>query len=351
LPNARALAWTRSPHDCRADMTGVLIRLLRDLRLVPIVLIATIALFALKTLGLVLDGGYLFDSLTPQKDRDNFEVTGTIAAPGPRAPTAGAPATQPLVAGKNLAADKNSADKKSWAQEMFSNPDGTGAVAPPPGAALPPIPAIRPSAPSSDITGAVNAPPPSAPPKEEATPAKAEPPKAKVQEPPPAPNGTAVSLDVDRPVSQAERAVLESLQKRRAELDARARELDVREDLLRAAEKRVGGRIEELKDLEARVDAAMQKRDEGETARLKNVVAMYENMKAKDAAKIFDGLDIRVLLEVVKEINPRRMSDILALMAPENAQRLTIELAARTAQKDPTQAAELPKIQGQPNPN
>jgi flagellar motility protein MotE (MotC chaperone) len=329
-------------------MTGVLIRLLRDLRLVPIVLIATVALFALKTLGLVLDGGYLFDSFTQPKDAgENFEVTGTIAAPGPRAPP---PGPQPLVAGKNPA-DKNSADKNSWAPEMFSHPDGTGAVAPPPGLALPPIPATRRSAPSPDITGAVNAPPPNTPPKEEVAPAKAEPPKAKVQEPPPpVPNGTAVPVDIDRPVSQAERAILESLQKRRAELDARAHELDVREDLLRAAEKRVGGRIEELKDLEARVDAAMQKRDEGETARLKNVVAMYENMKAKDAAKIFDGLDIRVLLDVVKEINPRRMSDILALMAPENAQRLTIELAARSAQNS-TQAAELPKIQGQPNPN
>jgi flagellar motility protein MotE (MotC chaperone) len=74
-------------------------------------------------------------------------------------------------------------------------------------------------------------------------------------------------------------------------------------------------------------------------------------MKAKDAAKIFDGLDIRVLLDVVKEINPRRMSDILAQMAPENAQRLTVELAARSAQRDSPQAADLPKIQGRANAN
>jgi flagellar motility protein MotE (MotC chaperone) len=52
----------------------------------------------------------------------------------------------------------------------------------------------------------------------------------------------------------------------------------------------------------------------------------------------------------VKEINPRRMSDILAQMAPENAQRLTVELAARSAQDSP-QAADLPKIQGKPNAN
>jgi flagellar motility protein MotE (MotC chaperone) len=320
-------------------MSGLLIRLLRDLRLVPIVLVAAIALFALKALGLVLDGGYLFDNLAEQRDvGDNFEVTGTIAASRP----AGVPARQAPAAGK-----------ESWAQDMFNYPGGTGAVTPP-GRALPPLPpipsvrSVAQNAASLDITGAVNAPP--SPPKDDAAPPKGEAPAAKVQEPPATPNGTAVPLDIDRPVSPAERAILESLQKRRAELDARAHELDVREGLLGAAEKRVAGRIEELKDLEARVDAAMQKRDEGEVSRLKNVVAMYENMKAKDAAKIFDGLDIRVLLEVVKEINPRRMSDILAQMAPENAQRLTIELAARSAQ-NPSQAAELPKIQGRPNPN
>ena len=55
---------------------------------------------------------------------------------------------------------------------------------------------------------------------------------------------------------------------------------------------------------------------------------MYENMKAKDAARIFDRLDMRILLEVATQINPRRMSDILAQMSPEAAERLTVELAA-----------------------
>ena len=79
---------------------------------------------------------------------------------------------------------------------------------------------------------------------------------------------------------------------------------------------------------------------------------MYESMKAKDAAKIFDGLDMRVLIDVAKAINPRTMSEILAQMLPENAQRLTVELAARPAPKDAAaQAADLPKIQGTPTPN
>jgi flagellar motility protein MotE (MotC chaperone) len=286
-------------------MTGFLIRFLRDVRLVPIVLIATMALFALKALGLVLDGGYLFDKRSD--GRDEPAITGTIAPPMP----AGSPGKESPAAGK-----------QSWAQQMFNLPD---------------------------VTGSVGATP--SPSKEETPPVKGEGSAKKPQEPPPSPNGKPVPLDLEHPVSPAERAILESLQKRRAELDARAHDLDMREDLLRAAEKRVGGRIDELKDIEARVGAAVQQKDEGEVARFKNVVTMYENMKAKDAAKIFDGLEIKVLLDVAKEINPRRMSDILAQMAPENAQRLTVELAMRSAQRDQAQPADLPKIQGTPNPN
>jgi flagellar motility protein MotE (MotC chaperone) len=308
-------------------MTGFLIRSLRGVRLVPVVLIATIALFALKALGLVLEGGYLFDN--PSDLRDGTEITGTIGAPDPAGLQPPGPNSTNSTALKPAAAKPSR--KPFWAQEMFSFPDATGSVG------------SRPVADRTDITGSAEE---TLSPKKEGEGAAKKP-----QEPPPRPGGTPVPLENDRPVSPAERAILESLQKRRAELDARARELDVREDLLRAAEKRVAGRIDELKDLEARVATALQQKDEGETARFKNVVTMYENMKAKDAAKIFDGLDIRILLDVAKEINPRRMSDILALMTPENAQRLTIELAARSTPKDPTQAAELPKIQGKPSPN
>jgi flagellar motility protein MotE (MotC chaperone) len=310
-------------------MTGFLLRSLRDVRLVPVVMIATIALFALKALGLVLDGGYLFDNLSDLRDRT--EITGTIGAPDPAALQP--PGPNPANPAALKPAVSKPPRKPSWAQEMFNFPDATGTVGSPP--------VID----RTDITGSAEE---TKSPKKEG---EGEGAAKKPLEPPLRPNGTPVPLESDRPVSPAERAILESLQKRRAELDARARELDVREDLLRAAEKRVGGRIDELKDIEARVTATLQQKDEGETSRFKNVVTMYENMKAKDAAKIFDGLDIRVLLDVAKEINPRRMSDILALMTPENAQRLTIELAARSTQKDPTQAAELPKIQGKPTPN
>ena len=230
---------------------------------------------------------------------------------------------------------------------MFNYPGGPA----PAGAKQEPPPAAprQRALPSLDITGAIGEAPSAA--KEEKAGAGESAANKGPQEPPPAMNGTPVLLDTDRPVSPAERAILESLQKRRAELDARAHDLDVREDLLRAAEKRVGGRIEELKELEARINAVLQQRDEAEAARFKNVVTMYETMKAKDAAKIFDGLDLKVLIDVARAINPRNMSEILAQMTPEKAQRLTAELAARPEQMDHASEMDLPKIQGRPAAN
>ena len=111
-------------------------------------------------------------------------------------------------------------------------------------------------------------------------------------------------------MSAGERAVLESLQQRRQELETRARELEVRDSLLKAAEKRIEQRLQELKDTEARLTGAESKKDEAEVTKFKSLVTMYENMKAKDAAKVFDRLEMRILVEVVNRMNPRRMSDI-----------------------------------------
>ena len=147
--------------------------------------------------------------------------------------------------------------------------------------------------------------------------------------------------------SAGERAVLESLQRRREELEARARELEIREGLVKAAEKRLETRLQELKEAEAQVTDATQKKDEADAERFKSLVTMYETMKAKDAARIFDRLDMKILVEVASQMNPRRLSDVLAAMSSEQAEKLTVELAMRAgSQPGKPSPADLPKIEG-----
>jgi flagellar motility protein MotE (MotC chaperone) len=287
-----------------------MIRFLRDIRLVPIVLFATISLFALKTLGLIVDGRYTLGELIGRGVGDSADITGTIPD-GAQSP-APAPALPP--------ASKTA--KPSWAQQMFGYPDITGSV-------------------------------PDADKEKKGEGGAATPPKKKPEEPPKGTAGwTQVPLEPGKRTSPAEQAILERLQERRAELDARARELEMRESLLRAAEKRVEGRVAELKELEQRAGAADHVKQEGDAARFKNLVTMYENMKAKDAAKIFDRLDLKILVEVATQINPRRMSDILAQMSAETAERLTVELAVRSADRGSRGGMDiLPKIEGKPTAN
>tara|TARA_R110000824_G_scaffold390760_20_gene588059 strand:+ start:14234 stop:15019 length:786 start_codon:yes stop_codon:yes gene_type:complete len=128
-------------------------------------------------------------------------------------------------------------------------------------------------------------------------------------------------------MNQAEMAVLGSLAARREEIEQRAKDFDLREQLLAAAEKRVEERIAELKALEAKINSQIAATDEQNEERLKSVVQMYETMKPKDAARIFERLDMGVLLDVSKRMNPRKMSAVLAVMDPVAAQDLTVELA------------------------
>jgi flagellar motility protein MotE (MotC chaperone) len=150
--------------------------------------------------------------------------------------------------------------------------------------------------------------------------------------------------------SASERAVLERLQSRRQELDTRARELEIRESLLKAHEQRIEAKVDELKSTESRIEAATKLKDDADAARFKSIVTMYENMKPKDAAKIFDRMDMAVLIDVASRMKPQKMSDVLAQMLPDNAEKLTVELARRSGSGNDqaASASDLPKIEGRP---
>ena len=98
--------------------------------------------------------------------------------------------------------------------------------------------------------------------------------------------------------------------------------------------------------MEARLKASMGERDKAEAERFKAIITMYENMKAKEAARIFDKLDMKVLVDVANAMNPRSMSQILAQMTPESAERLTVELAKLSSANKTPDA--LPKIENKP---
>ncbi len=156
-------------------------------------------------------------------------------------------------------------------------------------------------------------------------------------------SGRVVDLSSD---SKTERAVLERLGDRRKVLERRQEELDLREQLLKAAESRLEKRITELKQLENKIDSQVAKKEKAKADKLKDLVKMYESMRAKSAANIFNRLDLDVLVPVAKQMKPRKLADIMGRMAPEAAERLTVALAdLENSTATPAMQA-LPKIEG-----
>ncbi len=134
--------------------------------------------------------------------------------------------------------------------------------------------------------------------------------------------------------SASEVEVLTELSKRRAELDKRADDLDHRELLLKAAEQRVDDKIAQLKDLQTQVDATVDKVKADDDERLKSLVRIYENMKPKDAAAIFEGMDVPAVLDLLTRMKDLKTAPILAAMAPDKARAVTVALEQRKALPD-----------------
>lgn len=131
--------------------------------------------------------------------------------------------------------------------------------------------------------------------------------------------------------SASEVDVLNSLSKRRHELDTRENQLDTQANILAAAEKRVDAKIAELKQLKNDITQLLGARDDAQQKQIAALIKSYgpDGMKPANAAAIFNNLPDEVLIPVAQGMKPDDLGPILAKMNPEAAQRLTLKLLNR----------------------
>ena len=120
--------------------------------------------------------------------------------------------------------------------------------------------------------------------------------------------------------------VLKQLSHRRDQLDKRGRDLDRREELMKVGEQRVDQKIKEMQSLRLQLQGMVDQINGAQQTQLDNLVKIYETMKPADAAKIFETLDMSVLLGVIQHMKPKSTAPILAAMAPEKAKEVTVAL-------------------------
>jgi flagellar motility protein MotE (MotC chaperone) len=147
------------------------------------------------------------------------------------------------------------------------------------------------------------------------------------------PSASSAATDDPTLLTQAEIDLLQQLAERREFLDGRERELEQRSGLLEAAESQINKKIFELKSLQETIEKMVKSNEQAQDAKVASLVKIYENMKPKDAARIFEALDMDTLLLVAERMKERKLAPVMAQMNSERAKDITVEL---------TRAGQLP---------
>ncbi|KAA0591860.1 flagellar motility protein MotE (MotC chaperone) [Azospirillum lipoferum] len=173
-----------------------------------------------------------------------------------------------------------------------------------------------------------------------ATDLKATDPKAAEAAPsPPAP----VPLPASPPVAEAPPPVVlappnctdpllrAAIGEQKADMSGRQNRLREAEAVLAATEARVGTQIQRLNGVKREVEALMTQRSTLAQEDLKRMVAIYEAMKPRDAARILTDMETDMVVDVLDRISERRAAPILAEMADAKAREVTRLILQRRA--------------------
>ena len=134
--------------------------------------------------------------------------------------------------------------------------------------------------------------------------------------PPPAPPA---APEGPPPVSESERALLQDLRQRRKELDARAEAVKARESVLAATEQKLAARVRELQTLQKKLEVLDAAQKQKEDSGWQGLVKLYEAMRPKDAATIFNDLQMPVLIQVMDRMKDAKAAAVMAAMNPDKA--------------------------------
>jgi flagellar motility protein MotE (MotC chaperone) len=137
--------------------------------------------------------------------------------------------------------------------------------------------------------------------------------------------GGAIQINEESPDQQnaPPEELIQAIQKRKAELDERAGELEKEKQRLQTLKNEINGQLAKLNEAENQ----KKKKPEGEAEiQMTHLAKMYEAMPAKDAAERMDQMEEPLILKILLRIKPKTGAKILEEMKPSRAAKLSEKL-------------------------
>jgi flagellar motility protein MotE (MotC chaperone) len=145
------------------------------------------------------------------------------------------------------------------------------------------------------------------------------------------PNVPSVPLDTtDNFQLSSEKQLLQQLRQRRKEIESYKDKLPAEKMALESIKQYIDNRLNMLENVQNQLRPQLHNNNQNDDKKIQKLVKVYESMKPKEAAKIFNDLQIGVLVELALNMKESRLAAILSEMTPEKARELTSILATQS---------------------
>ena len=124
--------------------------------------------------------------------------------------------------------------------------------------------------------------------------------------------------------------ILQNLRQKSKDIDAREEELMIKESSLRAINQVLDNKLQSLTKTQEQLSKIANQYEGDENNKVDRIVKVYENMKPKEAARIFNELQIGLLLPVADRMKEQKLAAIIADMDPIKAKDLTTSIANKS---------------------
>ena len=158
------------------------------------------------------------------------------------------------------------------------------------------------------------------------TPPPAAPPAAAAAAQTVPPAATTGPAPADPLTATALQELADELGRHQAALAEREHRLALREAVLAAVAERIDQQLTRLESVKSELERLNGAVSAENRAKLAQMVKVYEAMKAKNAAAVFEPMPLELLLPIVRGMRETKVAAIVAEMDPAKARALTAEL-------------------------
>jgi flagellar motility protein MotE (MotC chaperone) len=123
--------------------------------------------------------------------------------------------------------------------------------------------------------------------------------------------------------------ILKALGKEREKISIREKEINEKEKKLQILEKKIDEKIKTLTEIIQKIEEYLKIIDKNDNDKSKSMSQIYASMKPKDAANIFDKLDMTTILTIANQMSEKKLSAVLSALPPERAKEITEKLTKR----------------------